>query len=102
MASTKSKEGLPNKVYFLNGLLQGIGITLFGGPIFVSGFLLGWVNSLILLGGCSTVYLATKAVVENSTLIAGQGKSEIWWAGSLFGFSAVMLAFFSLISMQLK
>lgn len=99
---TKSKEGLPNKVYFLDGLLQGIGITLFGGPIFIAGFLLGLVGTLILLGLCVAVYLTTRAVVQSSTLFSGQGKSEIWWLGAILGFSTVMLVFFPLISMQLN
>ncbi len=98
MARTKGKEGLPNKDYFLDGVLQGIGITLFGGPIVITGFLLGLAGAIILLILCVVVYLLVRAVIKKTTLISGQGKSEIWWLGAMIGFGAVMLLFFPLTS----
>ena len=93
----RKEEGRNNSEYLLEGFLQGMGVTLIGGPIFIVGLVKGWVSVLILVALCALVYLGAKKFIANKQLLTGVGRSEFWWLGFFGGFAVVMLLFFPVL-----
>ena len=102
MAWFKKKEALPNSEYFLDGFIQGVAVTLFGGPIFIVGLAIGWVYAVLLIVCCFVAYFLLRQIVQVYSLFSGEGRSEIWWLGSVLGFCLVMPLFFSFLSLPIN
>lgn len=93
------KNNRTNKECLQEGIAQGIGITLFGGPVFIIALVKGWFVFSIFLILCVGIFYGAKALIKNTSLVSGSGRGEFWWLGFFIGFIVVMLCFFPLMAL---
>jgi len=95
------KEKSIKREYLLGGIISGIGISLFGGPIFLIGMALGWFMLFLFLALCMGTYFVVRYLINKSSILLELGGGEFWWLGFCIGFCIVILYFFLLFSLPI-
>lgn len=90
----RKNQATTNAQYFLNGLLEGLAVALFLGPVFIVTLVCGWLGLTVIISLCFVTYKATSQAIQKKYLISGTGRSELYWLGFTAGFALCLTYMF--------
>lgn len=94
MGYISNKKCKTKREQLTEGFATGVGIVLFGGPIFIVGISKGWLIWFLFILSCAiAVYLAKKHL-NKFIILESPGGGEYWWLGGFVGFVFVMVLTF--------